>query len=179
MIIETEGYKFDFPNAIELFKFDDEDKNSEHYHGLSHCMKAVDVVAVFEKYQLWIEIKNFHEMNITSFGDNPNEKGTKKQKSLTDYINDLKLKFRDTFIYRYCEGKDSLPIYYVFLTNLPENLCLICSKTLSENIPTVKIPDRWIRTLLNKDCFQVSTAETWARNSYLKEAFGNCTKINI
>lgn len=175
MILETDGYKFDFPNAIELFKFDSDDKESKYYHGLSHNMKAVDVVAVFKKFQLWIEIKNFPSDKIDSFKINPDKKGTKGNKNLADYIGDLKLKFRDTFIYRYCEGKDTTHIAYVFLTNLPDSLCNHCIKVLKKDIPVGNpIPNRWNKTLLEKDQFYVLTPESWERN--FKESIGCCTK---
>lgn len=177
MILETDGYKFDFPNAIELFKFDSDDKESKYYHGLSHNMKAVDVVAVFKKFQLWIEVKNFPFDKIDSFEKNPNAKGTKSNKNLADYIGDLKLKFRDTFIYRYCEGKVTTPITYIFLTNLPEPLCVHCTKVLNQDIPVGNpIPNRWNKPLLEKDQCYVITPESWARN--FKEYFGCCTKQN-
>ena len=42
-----DGYEFDFPEAIELYKFDQHDNLAgEHRHGVS-CMKAVDVMAEF------------------------------------------------------------------------------------------------------------------------------------
>ncbi|MDR1368831.1 MAG: hypothetical protein LBJ72_01705 [Dysgonamonadaceae bacterium] len=42
MQITVEGYKFDFPNAIEAYKFDETDKMSPYYHGVTQ-LKAVDI----------------------------------------------------------------------------------------------------------------------------------------
>ena len=34
MTITVDGYRFDFPNALEAFKFDEKDSLSPHYHGV-------------------------------------------------------------------------------------------------------------------------------------------------
>ena len=42
MKIEADGFSFDFTNAVDVF--DEKDKNQSHYYGLSHAMKAVDII---------------------------------------------------------------------------------------------------------------------------------------
>ena len=44
MRIEADGFEFDFPDALDAFCFDEKDKTKPHFHGLSHAMKAVDLV---------------------------------------------------------------------------------------------------------------------------------------
>jgi len=44
MSIEVDGFEFDFTDAIDVFVFDEKDKTNPMYHGLSHAMKAVDLI---------------------------------------------------------------------------------------------------------------------------------------
>ena len=44
MKIEADGFAFDFTDALDGFVFDEKDKTQPHYHGLSHAMKAVDII---------------------------------------------------------------------------------------------------------------------------------------
>ena len=176
LTLRKEKIEFDFPDADELFKFDDDDKNSKYYHGISHCMKAVDVVAVFSKYQLWIEIKEFPQDVISEFAKKPDDKGSKKNKSLSEYESDLKQKFRDTYLYRHCEGKDNLPIAYVFLTNLPDDLCQHCIQVLERDIPVgYPNPIRWKKTLLDENQLYVVNFNNWA--NHFNTFFGTCTRL--
>ena len=40
--IECDGYIFSFADALDAFKFDDQNPTSPHYHGVP--MKAVDII---------------------------------------------------------------------------------------------------------------------------------------
>lgn len=176
LTLPEDHVEFDFPKATELFKFDESDKNNPHYHGLSHCMKAVDVVGEFDKFQVWIEIKLFPEDKQEKFKSEPEKKGSKNNKVLTDYINDIKTKYKDTYLYRLCEGKTSTPIFYIFLTNLSDDLCSICQSNISQTLPCGNpIPKRWRSELLDKDLFQVTNFDSWNRN--LNSTLGTCIKL--
>ena len=44
MKIACDGFEFDFTDAVNVFVFDEKDKAKATYHGLSHAMKAVDLI---------------------------------------------------------------------------------------------------------------------------------------
>lgn len=175
LTLAKDGYEFDFPSALSLFKFDEDDKTSPNYHGLSHCMKAVDVIAEFEKFQLWIEIKKFSDEDLDAFKDNFDGKAKGKRKTLNDYLNDVKVKFRDTYLYRRCEDKIDKPIFYVFLTNLHDDQCLQCKTIIEQNIPTKRTPTRWVNKLLESEFLQVVNINVW--DNQFHKIIGKCTQI--
>jgi hypothetical protein len=49
MKVQSDGFEFDFTDAVDAFVFDQKDKTHPHYHGLSHAMKAVDLVVELDK----------------------------------------------------------------------------------------------------------------------------------
>ena len=107
--VQVDGYEFNFPKSRELYKFDEQrDKASPYYHGMSHAMKAVDVMVELDTQYLFIEIKRF---------DQGLDAGVKKEEAETFLINSLVAKFRDTFVYRYCENKLDKPIKYISTTS--------------------------------------------------------------
>ena len=55
--LREERVRLDFPNALALYKFDERERLSPTFHGAP--MKAVDVLAEFPTFQLWIEIKEY------------------------------------------------------------------------------------------------------------------------
>ena len=62
LTLKEEEFEFDFPNAKTLYKFDEKDPLSPTFHGAP--MQAVDVMAEFPNFQLWIEIKEFQPSDI-------------------------------------------------------------------------------------------------------------------
>ena len=60
MKVQADGFEFEFPGALDAFVFDDKLASSPHYHGLSHAMKAVDLVVELPADTLFIEVKDFH-----------------------------------------------------------------------------------------------------------------------
>ncbi len=56
-----EGYKFTFPNAIDAFPFDVKRGQPGLFHGAP--MKVVDVIAEFNLYDVFLEIKNYLDGN--------------------------------------------------------------------------------------------------------------------
>jgi hypothetical protein len=98
---------FDFVGALEAKVFDDES------HGLSHCMKAVDFVVAYPDFDLLVEVK-----------DPDNTKATPEQRAeflkkveSEQLIRDLVMKCRDSWLYRWAEGREK-PAYYVVLLQL-------------------------------------------------------------
>jgi hypothetical protein len=99
MIFQEGRFQFDFTAAVQALRFDEMSKASPHYHGLSHCMKAVDFIVEREHDWLFIEVKDF-----TSPGAEYEE--GKLQNNLIG-------KFRDTFLYRWAENKMDKEVKYI------------------------------------------------------------------
>lgn len=117
MTTTIDGYIFDFPGAKELYKFDETDNQSPHFHGVS-VLKSVDVMAVLPKFDMWIEIKDYQDDEIQQMlkeGDQRKKGDLYHHK--TWLRNNLIRKYRDTFLYRFAENKIEKPIVYVCLLN--------------------------------------------------------------
>lgn len=173
----VDGYEFDFPNAIELYKFDQHDNLAgEHRHGVS-CMKAVDVMAEFKDCYVWIEIKGYEEEEIEEMRKEQNWQ-TAPGRHVKNFLrNNLIRKFRDTFLYRYCEGKVDKDIFYICLLNFDSALLLTLGKDISLQLPVGnKRPGRWQHPLLKDKHLFLVNEETWAR--HFSERFGSCRKID-
>ncbi len=98
-----------FPNSVRAWKFDDEAK-----HGLSHCMKAVDFIAEMEDRYLFIEVKD---------PQHPHARREKREEWAQQFLagrmdEDLKYKYRDSFLYTWAERRPKKPIYYLILIAL-------------------------------------------------------------
>lgn len=172
MKLVTDGYEFDFAHAVALYKFDEPDKSNAHYHGLSYCMKAVDVIAEFPNFQLWIEIKDYPQLRLEQI--RKGEKGKSGKTIVREIQETLKLKFRDTFLYRYGEGCNK-KIVYVCLTNFNNKECEYFCKQLKKVIPAGTKGPRWsIELVASEHCFVVDI-HAWKRN--FESKFGTCKKI--
>lgn len=172
MTLTTDGYTFNFPNAIELFKFDEKDKSKLRYHGAP--MKGVDVVVEFQDKYLFIEVKDFHDQDEYNVLETPLTKDDrdKKNKCLTHLKEILKYKLRDSFLYRNLEGKTDKPIHYICLLNFDSGLNLHLQKTLAHDLP-VKIPKgvpngRWGSHLAVS--FQVLNFTSWNKFDSFKNS---------
>ena len=92
-----------FPQGVQARKFDDPTS-----HGLSHCMKAVDFIVEETARISFIEIKDPDHPNVTVARRN---KFT--QKFLSGNLDeDLKYKYRDTFLYQWASERVDKPLYY-------------------------------------------------------------------
>lgn len=148
MKIELEGLRFDFPDAIDVFKFDDEDKTSPTYHGATHAMKAVDLIVEFEKRYIFIEIKM--PRNKKDYDPYPKcHHCGHREEPLRTLRTDLIKKSRDSWLYRYCEEKVDKPCYYICIINLDSALTVDISTFLSNALP-IKKPKRWKRHFFEK-----------------------------
>ena len=163
LLLEEEKFEFDFPEAKALYKFDERDINSPNYH--SAPMKAVDIVAEFDKFQLWIEIKEFPHDGIEAM----------QQGNSTETDQHLKYKFRDTFLYRFCEDKTIKAIVYICLTNFDDALNGYFRKELQNQIPAGQVSRNSDKHLIAKSQVYVVNKEAWNRNFAAK--FGTCRKI--
>lgn len=94
-----------FTDAVSARKFDGDD------HGLSHCMKAVDFVIELANRYIFIEFKDAQASKAP-------------KQDMADYLNrflkgqvdeELKSKYRDSFIYEWAAGRADKPISYFVL----------------------------------------------------------------
>lgn len=89
MIIDCDGFQFNFTDALNVFKFDEQKKHKPNYHGLSHAMKAVDLIVDLEDTYLFIEVKDLYE-----------PESYRPENRFNHLREVLKYKYRDTWIYR-------------------------------------------------------------------------------
>jgi len=146
MILQEGNLKFNFSDAIHVFKFDEPDRSLPNFHGLSHCMKAVDFVAEYDNYYLFVEIKD---------PTDPARYGSSEDKN--KLLKNLTTKFRDTFIYRWAGEKLDKPIHYHCLVELDNAQTLYLMNQLQNQLPAKKIPNSWSKPLV-KSCTVANTA---------------------
>lgn len=90
--------------------------------------------------------------------------------------NNLVRKFRDTFLYRYCENKLDKPIFYICLMNFDDAMLMAFRKELRLQIPEGnKRQGRWEKCLLDKGHLILVNEDSWNRN--LNDKFGSCRKV--
>ena len=136
--IETEGFKFNFPLAKALLKFDQQDKTKPDFHILHAEMKAVDFIAELLDKDLYVEIKDFQNKHTKELAS-PN---------LEHLLESLKYKYRDTFLYRYGQDKVNNPILYICLMeHLDRRLLMQLQKRLCMSIPS-GIINGWKKEIL-------------------------------
>ena len=90
MILQENCLEFDFSDVINPRKFDDEN------HGLSHCMKAVDLIFEFENKIFFIEVKDPQNPKISK---EKKVKELKRMQGVKFIQNELVPKYRDSFLY--------------------------------------------------------------------------------
>lgn len=172
MILTVDSYRFDFPNAQQAYKFDEKDKLSPFYHGVD-ALKAVDVMVEFPNEYIYVEIKTYDDLNVFNTQDsayNTNE----PRKYL---IHTLSRKYRETYLYRMCEGKIDKPIYYICLMNLDSALKSYCRKELAKHIPVGKAnKNRWHKMILDESHLFIVDEEAWNRNANMLR-WGTCKFI--
>ncbi len=152
MTLQEGNLVLELPSHATGFRFDGES------HGLSHCMKAVDFIIETPEALFFLELKDpdhpkAHPKAVEAF-----------QQSLESgkLIKDLVSKFRDTFLYRWAEGKDFqlTPHYFVIIAarTLDAALLLALTDQLKRGLP-LQGPRSWSRSLA-QHC-AVFNMETW------------------
>lgn len=100
--------KVEFRSVFDARKFDDAS------HGLSHCMKAVDFIVERSDCYLFIEFKDLQDPGIPA-------------QNLQDIIQgflrgaideDLKYKYRDSFLFEWASGRADKPVDYLVVVAL-------------------------------------------------------------
>lgn len=158
--LECDGYIFSFADALDAFKFDDQNPTSPHYHGVP--MKAVDMIVEFEKAYVFIEMKEFHDTSDYYPSIAKNEEGEPHKdafKWLTDY---LKYKYRDSYLYRFAEDRVDKPVHYICLLNFENNLCVKMKNVLQHELPVGKKSKRW-KHIIAESC-QVMNMQTFSHS---------------
>ena len=144
-------------NAIEARKFDDDAR-----HGLSHCMKAVDFVVELPNRYLFIEVKDPQAPRV------PAKAGSKYHKKFQSgqLDEELKYKYRDSFLYEWAAGRADKPVFYlvlIALDTLPAPLLQSRQSALEQKLP-LKGPKSspWPRPIV-EGC-GVFNIDSWNRN---------------
>ena len=143
MIVLTEGnLEISIADAINARKFDD------HSHGLSHCMKAVDFIIELPDRYLFIEFKDPENPNI------PDQYRASAVINLreSELDEDLKYKFRDTFLYEWAAGRADKPVdYFVLIAVGDRPLLSRRLDMLERNLPQ-KLPPSvaWVRPIVDR-----------------------------
>lgn len=127
-------------DALNPRRFDDSDS-----HGLSHCMKAVDFIAELSRAYLFIEFKDpQHPMS------RPENLHTFLRDFRSGQIDeDLKYKYRDSFLYEWASGRADKPVHYYVLIaydGLTESELQFRTYELERKLP-VAGPDSWTRAI--------------------------------
>lgn len=156
MIVLEEGkLRFEFTDASGGYTFDETDSTKPTYHGLSHCMKAVDFWVEFKDKYVFVEVK-----------DPPVSPGSSRssrydaQPDYNDLLKGLVGKFRDSFLYHWAEKKKEKPISYFCLINLDSAQTLKLLNDLKRQLPENGPANvRWKRTLV-RGC-GVSNISDW------------------
>lgn len=163
MKIEVDGFAFDFTDALDVFCFDEKDKTKPHFHGLSHAMKAVDLVVELPTSYLFIEMKDFHGADDYDFKLVVDRAQRAEHQPHFTHLRDvLRDKFRDTWLYRWAEEKADKPIHYLCLLTLDNALLSLMGKELQRQLPAGAAGPRWSRTLA-QTCTVVNL-ERWNAN---------------
>ena len=136
-----------FAGAISARRFDDSD------HGLSHCMKAVDFVVELRDRYLYIEFKD---------PKHPRSRPLDRKKFASRFQSgeldeELKVKFRDTFLYEWASGRADKPVFFLVLVALEgQDVRLLGPRaaSLRRNLPTGKAASgNWIRPIAHDAAF--------------------------
>jgi len=161
MKLTTDGFEFDFPTAIDLYKFDEPDKAMPHYHGASHCMKAVDVVVELPDRYLFLELKK----PLHGAADYTPKQKCKtcghREEPLRELQNDLITKCRDTWLYRYCEDKTDKPCHFICIITVDDAMVSTLLGNIRKRMPP-KRPIAWRRHFIEE--MSAVNPAAWARN---------------
>lgn len=175
MIVRADGFEFEFPDALEAFVFDEKDRNAAHYHGLSHAMKAVDLVVELPNDTLFIEVKDFHAPDDYNFKAAISDDERSERRQSLNHLRDVLVhKFRDTWLYRWAERAAELPVkpvHYLCVLTLDNGLLGIVNKEMAQALPFKPTGPRWQRGLaqacvvLNPDRWN-SSFPAWRLSRY-------------
>lgn len=146
--------EIDFPDQVTPRKFDD-----PAIHKLT-CMKAVDCIFEWNGDTYFIEVKD---------PDNPRTHAEGREQFLQKFQsdklnNDLKYKYRDSFLYEYASGRAKGKIHYIVLLcmkNLDSSMLMTISDDLKKAIPLEGPSGPWQKAFVTS-C-NVMNIDAWKR----------------
>lgn len=187
----VDGFKFEFAEALDAYIFDEKDPLTPNFHG--GFMKGVDIVAEYENAYVYIEMKDYDEEFALKYDVRPYrqtgqertpeeiEEEKEVRRSFKWLKNYLKYKYRDTFSYRYAEGKVDKPIHYICLITFENALNSIMNKELTRELPIRNKGRRWVKEIA-RSC-KVLNVESFNRNfaheNEEHKTFFKCTVTHI
>ena len=157
-VVIADGFEFRFSDAIDAYVFDEKDSTKPTFHGAP--MKGVDIVAEFEEAYIYVELKDYDDpsgYDVTK-ATNDDEREA-RQDSFKWLKNYLKYKFRDSYLYRFAEGKVDKPVHYICVLTFDNALNSRMLKELKRELPVGKKARRWTQPLATS-C-QVVNLEKW------------------
>ena len=133
-VVQTDGFEFQFEDALDAFIFDEKDPENPTFHGAP--MKCVDIVAEFHKYYVYVELKNYpNPSSFDTFGTMNRREKPSRRNNFNHLKNYLKYKFRDSYLYRHAEQKVEKSIHYICLTNFDNAKNNRIQKALKVELP--------------------------------------------
>ena len=131
-------------NELNVRKFDDPIQ-----HTLRHCMAAVDFVVEFADHYLFIEVKDPQQNPDTSVTDAIRYHERLRSGEIDE---ELKYKYRDSFLYEWADGRADKPVYFYVLIalNLLSDAGLLNRKQALERALPLLGPDssQWTRPIV-------------------------------
>ena len=144
-------------DVVEARKFDD-----HTVHGLSYCMKAVDFIVELTDRYLFIEIKDPQAPEVPMQGRDAFIQNFHRGQ----IDEDLKYKYRDSFLYEWASGRANKPIHYLILVGfarLTDVVLIDRTRALERNLPLLgQSASGWVRPIAN--FCGVFNIESWNRN---------------
>jgi hypothetical protein len=130
-------------------------------HKLTHCMKAVDCIFEWNGETYFLEIKD---------PDDPRARAEAREKFVQklqsgELNNDLKYKYRDSFLYEYASGRVKGKIHYIVLLcmkNLDSSMLMNRGEELRKSLPLDGPDGPWQRSFVSS-C-TVLNIESWNRH---------------
>ncbi len=161
IIVEADGFEFEFSDAIEAYVFDETDRAKPHFHGAP--MKGVDIIAEFDEAYVYIEMKDYDDPSVFDIPTATSDEDKKMKQGHFKWLkNYLKYKYRDTYLYRHAENKVDKPIHYICLITFDNALNNRLQKALKLELPIGKAGRRWVQNIA-QSC-QVVNIDKWNHN---------------
>ncbi len=152
----TEGnLQITIDNAVSTRKFDDDS------HGLSHCMKAVDFIIELADRYLFVEFKDPQHPRA----DRRNRDRFIRRFTSGEIDEELKYKYRDSFLYEWASGRANKPVQYlvlIALDTLDDQILLTRKDRLEQILPLLGPHSRsWDRPIATD--VNVFNIDSWNR----------------
>ena len=155
-VLQERNLQVTFEGEVDAWKFDDES------HGLSHCMKAVDLIVEFPDRYLFLEFKD------PQHPDAPQENRDKFIQEFTGgkLDEDCKYKYRDSFLYEWASGKADKPVHFFVLVadDTLTNAELTTRTDALARILPLRGPDSGVWTKRIVESCVVFNLESWNRS---------------